>query len=183
MPVQEKGTKLARPLPYAFIIEDMLLPVADNGFTAANTSEHQLRLTMKNTGTAGAVFYIFDFGSDAQVSAPRKFTVEAGKQLIASPWQSHGPDLNVALYGPNGFVRRFEGNTSAGALSGLIFSEQPRFQTVTLKLQNPGQFANLSSCGLVVEIVDAGPYGLGGPWNLTAARPELVLNLSKSSQW
>eukprot|EP00750_Incisomonas_marina_P023839 INCI5061.1.p1 GENE.INCI5061.1~~INCI5061.1.p1 ORF type:complete len:955 (+),score=131.17 INCI5061.1:258-2867(+) len=180
MPVQEKGTKLARPLPYSFVIDDAL-PVAESGLPA-DTFEHQLRLTMKNVGAAGAVFYVFDFGLAAEASAPRKFTVEAGKELVASPWQSSDQELNIALYGPNGFVRRFEGNTSAGALSGITFSEQPHFQTVTLKLENPGQPAN-SSCGFVVEVVDAGSYGLGGPWNLTAAQPELVLNLSNSSQW
>ncbi|MEV0714737.1 phosphocholine-specific phospholipase C [Asanoa sp. NPDC050611] len=91
VPRQEKGVKPARALPYTLDVE------ADRNGTG-------LRLEFRNTGAATAVFQVREAGSTA---APRSYTVEPDKYLTDS-WPA-GADLSV--HGPNGFFRRFAGDT------------------------------------------------------------------------
>ena len=57
MPVQETGTRLQRPLPYAFNVSDVVRCVAGGAGTAVSL---ELTITIQNTGAAGAVFYVYD---------------------------------------------------------------------------------------------------------------------------
>jgi len=84
-----------------------------------NTSAHvspngAIELKFSNTGRQGAVFHVYD--QNNLVTIPRRYTVEAGKQLKDSAWTGDASsNYNLWVYAPNGFVRQFSGNTVTGA--------------------------------------------------------------------
>ncbi|WP_028227818.1 phosphocholine-specific phospholipase C [Paraburkholderia ferrariae] len=104
LPKQESGVRPARALPYEFFVR----------FSAgAATGEAGIRFI--NTGRAGAAFLVYETGSS---TAPRSYTVEAGKRLedqltIASPGV-----YDFSVFGPNGFLRRYAGTQQSGSLAG-----------------------------------------------------------------
>jgi phospholipase C len=99
VPQQEKGIRPARALPYEL-----------NVHADVNASAGTVVLTFFNTGRATAVFQVRS-GNPADVV--RTYTVEPGKQLQDS-WNA-SPTYNLSVYGPNGFVRYFNGSVGSGA--------------------------------------------------------------------
>ena len=99
---QEPGYRPSRALPYELNTSARVSP---NG---------SIELLFKNTGRQGAVFHVYDQNNLGTI--PRRYTVEAGKQLNDNPWigDTKG-NYNLWVYGPNGFVRQFSGNTVTGA--------------------------------------------------------------------
>lgn len=97
---QEPGVRIARALPYKFLIHDSV------------ASDGSITINMTNAGTAGAVFYVFNFM--APMAPPRKYTVEAGKYLTGT-WAPIAGKYNLSLHGPDGFVRAFSGGATAAA--------------------------------------------------------------------
>ena len=95
-PVQEKGQRPTRPLPYAFEANAATKP----GFVV-------LDLANQSAETA-VVFHIYD--RLAPAAPPRRYTVKAGGQLTALIPAGEAYDL--WLYAPNGFHRRFAGKTA-----------------------------------------------------------------------
>lgn len=94
VPKQEKGVRPARSLPYTL-----------NVLSAVNGSNGTIELRFVNSGKAGAVFHV----RSANAADPvRNYTVEAGKSLSGAFKASGSYDL--AVYGPNGFLRQFKGN-------------------------------------------------------------------------
>jgi phospholipase C len=95
-PVQAAGARPSRALPYALDVSERF---ADGGAGMA--------LVFANSGAAGVVLHVVDQLSPRAL--PRRFTVEAGKELAArwSPAKDGSYDLWVL--GPNGFHRRFAG--------------------------------------------------------------------------
>jgi phospholipase C len=93
---QESGIKRSRALPYVLHV-DATIAGADIG------------LAFVNAGTQGVVFHVYDLLHLDRI--PRRYTVGAGKALSGS-WVSTGDGGAYALwvYGPNGFIRSFEGN-------------------------------------------------------------------------
>jgi phospholipase C len=91
LPRQEPGQRLARPLPYVL-------------HAHGRVGEDGLTLTLRNTGTAAAVFDLRVVGG---ATGPWFYTVEAGKTLEATVPLAGAHDL--ALRGPNGFLRGFKG--------------------------------------------------------------------------
>jgi len=67
-------------------------------------------VTFSNTGTAAAVFHV---RSGNAADPVRYYTVEPGKTL-AGAW-SVASAYNLFVYGPNGFVRYFNGRIGTGA--------------------------------------------------------------------
>lgn len=117
MPVQELGTKKQRPLPYEFQITDSVSQRSDGSV--------RLDLSMANTGAAGAVLYAYDRlpdGTRATLGGPRKYTIEAGKNLtdtwIFRPESASEGRLQywLSIHGPNGFVRILRGGKEAVAM-------------------------------------------------------------------
>lgn len=108
MPVQEAGTKLSRALPYEFDVT-----VQNNKVEPTN-----LTLVIKNTGKAGGVFNLYDLISPSY--GPRKYTVEAGKTLQDDFSFKMTGNYNLSLHGPNGFVRKFQGNVSTAPLEATL---------------------------------------------------------------
>jgi len=99
VPAQEKGVRPARALPYEL-----------NVHAKADASKGTVTLKFSNTGQATAVFHVRS-GNPADVV--RTYTVEPGKHLSDS-WTAPST-YDLAVYGPNGFVRFFKGSIGAGA--------------------------------------------------------------------
>ena len=99
VPAQEKGTRPARALPYEL-----------NVHATVNSSANTITLTFSNAGTATAVFQVRS-GNPADLV--RTYTVEPTKQLMDS-WNVTGA-YNLSVYGPNGFVRFFNGSVGSSA--------------------------------------------------------------------
>ncbi len=98
---QEKGTRLSRALPYTLHCTLNYL-----------REDERVRLVFENQGTKGAVYHVYDMNRLEQI--PRRYTVEAAKSLI-DDWDvvetTGAYDLEV--YGPNGYFRKFAGNSNA----------------------------------------------------------------------
>jgi phospholipase C len=107
IPSQEKGIRPARALPYELNVHAVVDAV--NG---------AIVLTFFNTGDATAVFHV---RSGNPSDLPRFYTVEAGKQLSGS-WNAN-PSYSLSVYGPNGFVRFFNGSIGSGAAILDVVSE------------------------------------------------------------
>ena len=99
IPAQEKGVRRARALPYEL-----------NAFAVVNFSASTVLLTFANTGTAAVVFQV---RSGNPTDVVRTYTVEGGKQL-ADTWNVVST-YELSVYGPNGFVRFFQGSVGSGA--------------------------------------------------------------------
>jgi phospholipase C len=99
VPAQEKGIRPARALPYEL-----------NVHASVNSSNSTVGLTFYNTGGAAAVFQV----RSGNVADPvRNYTVEAGKTL-AGTWNV-ASSYHLSVYGPNGFVRYFNGGIGSSA--------------------------------------------------------------------
>jgi len=93
-PVQASGVRPARALPYD------LQAHATVGTTGVT-------LRFENTGEAGAVFHVYNRLSLAE--APRRYTVEAGKQIDGSWTMTPGAAYDLWVLGPNGWHRHVAG--------------------------------------------------------------------------
>lgn len=100
LPAQEPGLRRARALPYALSVKGDV-----------DVSKGAFRLDFANKGKAGAWFQARSGDSS---SGPWSYTVEAGKSLSASLNIPAGGDYDFSVYGPNGFLRVFEGGAGYG---------------------------------------------------------------------
>ncbi|QES52232.1 phospholipase C, phosphocholine-specific [Streptomyces venezuelae] len=99
LPRQEAGSKPSRALGYA--------PYVDGTRT---TSTGKFTLTFSSGPALGAHFHIT---SGNRTDGPWPYTVEAGKTL-SDTWStssSTGNQINLTVWGPNGFLRTFRGPT------------------------------------------------------------------------
>jgi phospholipase C len=100
-PSQDAGQRQARSLPYELQV---------NGY---EKEDGRFFIEFINSGKAGVVFQVYD---NSNIKGPWRFTIEAGKQYIASPWHEvpsvRGYDL--AVNGPNGFYRQFRNEPGDG---------------------------------------------------------------------
>ncbi|GAA0670491.1 phospholipase C, phosphocholine-specific [Kitasatospora atroaurantiaca] len=152
MPVQEAGTKRARPLPYDLTASGRL-------------ASDRFWLDFTNAGTAGAHFYVR--ANAYRTDGPWRYTVEAGKSL-SDYWQSGTPTgaYDLTATGPHGFVRRFAGNrvtatTAGNANPEVTLGYVPADQLVLLRMTNTGGKA----CTLTVRAGNRGD----GPWSYVLA--------------
>ncbi|HVK29861.1 MAG TPA: phospholipase C, phosphocholine-specific [Nocardioides sp.] len=94
MPTQEPGVRPARPIRYAFdVVEKGAAP---------------LRLQVVNTGALGVHLQARLI---EPAGVPHSYTVEAGKRLAVDLPVTGAYDVHV--HGPNGFFRRYAGDTGA----------------------------------------------------------------------
>ncbi|MET7494887.1 phosphocholine-specific phospholipase C [Streptomyces sp900116325] len=99
LPKQEAGSKPTRPLGYS--------PYAD-GVRTLGTGK--FTLTFSSGPTLGAHFHIT---SGNRTDGPWPYTVEAGKTL-SDTWSTStdtGNQINLTVWGPNGFLRTWKGPT------------------------------------------------------------------------
>jgi phospholipase C len=99
VPVQEKGIRPARALPYEL-----------NVHASVDASSSTVGLTFSNIGHAAAVFQV---RSGNAADPVRFYTVEPGKSL-AGTWGA-APSYDLSVYGPNGFIRFFKGSIGSNA--------------------------------------------------------------------
>ena len=99
VPAQEKGIRPARALPYELDVHG-----------SVNGSNSTVVLTFFNTGRATVVFQV---RSGNAADPVRDYTVEPGKTL-AGTW-TVASSYHLSVYGPNGFVRYFNGSLGSGA--------------------------------------------------------------------
>jgi phospholipase C len=135
---QEPGVRLSRPLRYE-------LNVAGYG----DSKNGKLSLTFMNSGDLGAVFHVYNRLALDEI--PRRYTVEAGKQLTDT-WDC--PDTcpkrhDLLVYGPNGFIREFQETLSDVSSAAPSITIQYEHQPPLLKLliENHGTVA----CGLSIH--------------------------------
>ena len=104
LPVQELCARPSRALPYELHVLASVSP---------RTPHIDLRFV--NTGTAGAVFQVYDRKHLDRL--PRRYTVEPDKQLV-DRWElaGDGGAYDLWLLGPAGFHRHFTGRAAGPAL-------------------------------------------------------------------
>ncbi|CAB3808334.1 Non-hemolytic phospholipase C [Paraburkholderia caffeinitolerans] len=168
---QETGTRLSRALPYEL-------------HTSARVEPRGLvSLTFSNTGAQGAVFHVYDKLHLDRI--PRRYTVEAGKQL-SDDWDAGATDsgnYELWVYSSNGFVRSFKGDALAADAAAFRpeaeVCYEPSTGQVCLKVRNSG-----TAAGTVTVKTNA--YRLDGPWSLDVAASGtgmLHWNLEDSGHW
>ncbi len=129
-PVQEAGLRMARALPYELQVQ-------------CNAAAAGVTLRFENTGTAGAVFHVYNRLALDQL--PRRYTVEAGKQLEGVWASAAGAAYDFWVLGPNGFHRHFTGNLPkagvAQAQPGVSVHADRVYLELVLELRNSGSKA------------------------------------------
>jgi phospholipase C len=130
MPVQEMGARPARALPYQLQVHSRYLP----GYPS-------IVLNFINSGQAAAVLHVYDRHNP--LLPPRRFTVAAGA-LLSDRWLGnlHG-DYDLEVFGPNGFMRCFQGNLrrplkGQWAAAEVRIDAQPGSAILQLQLTNRG---------------------------------------------
>ncbi len=99
VPAQEKGIRPARALPYEM-----------NVTASVDTSNSAVTLNFFNTGRKTVVFHVRSSNAADKV---RYYTVEPAKSLSGT-WTG-GSSYGLSVYGPNGFVRYFNGSIGSSA--------------------------------------------------------------------
>jgi phospholipase C len=100
VPTQEKGIRPARALPYELDAQ-----------ASVDASNGTVVLTFLNTGRATVVFQV---RSGNPADPVRDYTVEPGKTLSGT-WNV-ASSYSLSVYGPNGFVRYFNGSVGPSAI-------------------------------------------------------------------
>jgi phospholipase C len=132
---QETGTRPSRALPYELHTTSSV--VADP--TRLGGSSVQLRFG--NTGSQGAVFHVYDQFNMQLI--PRRYTVEAGKELIDAWTPAADGRYDLWVLGPNGLHRRFVGNAKRAAAARQPNPEvevqySPATSELVVQLRNKG---------------------------------------------
>ncbi|MGF6572063.1 phospholipase C [Paraburkholderia sp. GAS333] len=137
---QESGIRFARALPYELHV---------NG--SANVSKNTFSITIANTGDQGAHFYVY---ATNRTDGPWRYTVEAGKSLSETfDLTTTNGVYTFEVFGPNGFVRKFAGNTQATSqttqLAGLHIGNKPAQPEVIVQydVANGNVFLKFSNSG------------------------------------
>lgn len=112
-PVQDRGTRPSRALPYA--------PAVDARFR-----DGAMTLSLDNAGAAATVLHVYDRLRLDQI--PRRYTVGPGQRL-GDAWPAGAYDLWVL--GPNGFHRRF-----AGEDTGVEITARPKGDALLVTVTN-----------------------------------------------
>ncbi|WP_175779088.1 phosphocholine-specific phospholipase C [Burkholderia anthina] len=161
---QESGTRPARALPYELHVTGQLQA---QGYA----------LTFANTGTQGAHFWVYTGDPTAM---PRRYTVEAGKQLTDTWALDASGNYRVSVWGPNGYFRRFAGSAAADA------GAKPEI-TPCYDVANGDVYVTIANAGASALTVTATDVAYGGaPRTLTipaGQRVEAHWDLSCSSRW
>jgi phospholipase C len=135
IPEQEKGVRPSRALPYELDVR------AD-----VNASSSTVALTFFNTGNATVVFSVRSGNPSDPV---RTYTVEPGKKLAGS-W-SVGSTYSLSVYGPNGFVRFYNGSIGSGAADLDVVSNYGDEESGSIELK----ITNDASATAEVTVLDA----------------------------
>ena len=144
---QEPGIRNSRALPYELHVHATLSP-----------KSRSIALNFHNPGRAGAVLHVYDKSHLERI--PRRYTVESSKELT-DEWLLEAEEARYDLwvYGPNGFIREFRGNLSAGS--------QPNLPEIRLEYDIPNTSIRLvaknTSQHEATLQVHANTYSTAGP--------------------
>ncbi len=174
LPTQADGVRPSRALPYDLQTTCKLVP-------GATLAALRVQLTFGNTGQQAAVFHVYDRRNLAAM--PRRYTVEAGKELSAvwAPATTGAYDLWVV--GPNGFHRHFTGNALRAVAVGqanpdVVVRCDAASGELVVKLVNTGA----NAC--VVTLVPNAYYSASTEHKLLArSESEVRLPLGDSGYW
>ncbi len=158
---QERGTRPSRALAYEL-------------HTDAEVRNGEVTLRFRNSGRLGAVFHVYDKRHLERI--PRRYTVEAGKELEDS-WPLEAGSYELYVFGPQGFIRFFQANTAGGPRCQLSYDAPAN--VLILSMSNPTDTA------LRLRIRDEA-YAYGGPWELELKAGEQAVqrfDLSGSASW
>jgi phospholipase C len=129
MPVQEKGTRPARAVPYSV-----------NAAALVDLSSQKVTVMFLNTGAQTACFQV---RSANVTQAPRTYTVSPNDTLTDT-WEfaaDGAAAYDLSVYGPNGFYRHYRGGApelSASNLeSGVVYDVSAN--SITLVVRNAGK--------------------------------------------
>ena len=150
VPVQETGTRLARPLPYQ-----------PNATSYTDCNSNRFWIAMTNAGTKSVHFAIY---ANAYVSGnPRQYDVDSAGSTSDGFGLNTSGKYDFTCYGPNGFQRRFAGNINSNCNQIEVTSSVDPNAGITLALQN------LTASTVVFTVTNG--YPTGGPWtyNVPAA--------------
>ena len=151
LPVQSAGMRKSRALPYEL-----------HTSSVAAVGSGKVQLIFANTGAAAAVFHVYD--RKHLDAVPRRYTVEAGKQL-SDTWSvaTDKGAYDLWVLAPNGFHRHFTGTVvTAGANPEVQVCYDPVNANVYVKVHNTGTAtANVT--------IKANAYMTQGPWTLAVA--------------
>ncbi|WP_327351805.1 phosphocholine-specific phospholipase C [Streptomyces sp. NBC_01304] len=128
LPKQERGSRPARALPYA--------PLVDGVYDAA---AGKYQLTFGAGPSAGVCFHV---RSGNRTDGPWTYTTEAGK-TVADTWNSqYASDgrHDLAVFGPNGFLRHFKSAGKAVAPE-VVARHDKASGNIKLTLKNAGSSA------------------------------------------
>ncbi|MCF4164775.1 phospholipase C, phosphocholine-specific [Zavarzinia compransoris] len=135
MPKPAVALRRSRALPYELYVD-------------ATEKTDGIALRFRNTGTAGAVFHVYDRLHLDRI--PRRYMVEAGKRLGAT-WDlgTDGGAYDLWVLGPNAYHRHFTGSVAAtgGAGPEIAVVYDKAHQCLNLRLSNDGA----RSCQFKVE--------------------------------
>jgi phospholipase C len=128
LPEQEPGTRPARALPYELHVEG-----------AVNASHGGVQLVFRNTGKTGAAFHVRS--GDGQ-TGPWTYTVGAGDETSDSFGSGSASSYDLAVSGPNGFLRTFAGGLAASSANltiNAIYDKES--EGIALVIRNAGSSA------------------------------------------
>lgn len=172
VPVQEKGTRPATPIPYQLYV---------NG----NFNNGQLELTFENrkdqfgNKTSGAPFIAYDAITNVP---PRNYVVKAGDRLT-DEWKPSSGAIHVRVHGPNGFYREFKDGTANPGLEVRLTYEE-RKGSKQLSGNVVVMMKNSSSRSQVVEITDPSYKAAPVTKSIAAGKAaSVVIDLSKNHNW
>ena len=144
-PIQTPLTRLACRLGYAFS-------------AISQVDKESLALFFANTGNVGVALVAYSKPMSGN-QEPFHYTIEAGKSLLAKPPMSVGDDglYDLAVYGPNGFLREFRGDVNTIVPSGrapeVTTSHHALHGNILIKLDN-----RASSSASVFQLTDNAYY-------------------------
>lgn len=157
-PVQEPGTRPARPLPYQLNVN----PIVD-------CAHGQLYLAVTNAGAAAANVAIYP--NAYRADGPWNYDVDPANAVIGffDVLLAGGGRYDLTCYGPDGFQRRFAGNVTNACDQIEVTSEIDPGAGITLALRN-------STASAVNFTIFANAYTVGGPWTNTVPPGNTVSN-------
>jgi len=172
LPVQAQGTRPSRALPYELHVS-----------AACDTAKQQRCLRVSNTGTAAAVFHVYDRLHLEDL--PKRYTVEPSKQLEDS-WSlaTDKGAYDLWVLGPNGFHRHFTGNDTSLADSNQAKPEAK----VCYDIANGDLIVTLSNSGATActFTVTANAYFSGAAQTRTVEAKganDVIYALKSSGYW
>jgi phospholipase C len=149
-PVQAQGTRPSRALPYELHVS-----------ARAAGPDNKVSLIFSNTGSAAAVFHVYDRLHLDRV--PRRYAIEPGKQWSGT-WDLAADKglYDLWVLGPNGFHRAFQGDVSKLSASGTAAPEV----RVCYDLANNEVYLTMMNTGAAACTFTVKPnaYRGDGPW-------------------